>query len=132
MRTYLGRPEFGSWTRQKAYITFPLFRSSINSSSPPSETGYKHGVSAVDSFAPDYRFRKQGQTDYMPTVKFQPTHIVFTEIRRKTKLTSLCRNANVITIPFICEQSPVDCNRLEKKILLVTLKHFENRASLFL
>lgn len=36
MRTYLGRPEFGSCTRQNAYMTFPLFNSSTNSSSPPS------------------------------------------------------------------------------------------------
>ena len=37
MRTYFGRPEFGSSTRQKAYIIFPLLSSSTNSSSPPSE-----------------------------------------------------------------------------------------------
>lgn len=36
MRTYLGRPELGSCTRQKAYITFPLFSSSTISSNPPS------------------------------------------------------------------------------------------------
>jgi len=35
-RTYLGRPELGSFTRQKAYITFPLLSSSTISSRPPS------------------------------------------------------------------------------------------------
>ena len=37
IRTYLHRPEFGSSTRQKAYIILPLLSSSTSSSSPPSE-----------------------------------------------------------------------------------------------
>lgn len=36
MRTNLGRPELGSFTLQKAYITFPLLSSSTSSSRPPS------------------------------------------------------------------------------------------------
>lgn len=36
MRTNLGRPELGSFTLQKAYITFPLLSSSTISSRPPS------------------------------------------------------------------------------------------------
>lgn len=36
MRTNLGRPELGSLTLQKAYITFPLLSSSTISSRPPS------------------------------------------------------------------------------------------------
>lgn len=36
MSTYLGRPELGSWTRQKPYMTLPLFSSSTSSSNPPS------------------------------------------------------------------------------------------------
>lgn len=41
MRTYLGRPELGSFTLQKAYITFPLLSSSTISSRPPSAPGEK-------------------------------------------------------------------------------------------
>lgn len=39
MRTNLGRPELGSFTLQKAYITFPLLSSSTISSRPPSAAG---------------------------------------------------------------------------------------------
>lgn len=46
-RTYLGRPELGSFTLQKAYITFPLLSSSTISSRPPSAPGEK-GEGAKD------------------------------------------------------------------------------------
>lgn len=45
-RTYLGRPELGSFTLQKAYITFPLLSSSTISSRPPSVPGQERGWGA--------------------------------------------------------------------------------------
>lgn len=55
MRMYLGSPEFGSLTRQKAYITFPLFSSSTISSNPPSTQNTKENMI---SFRSDRRHLK--------------------------------------------------------------------------
>lgn len=92
MRTYFGRPELGSSTRQKAYITFPLLSSSTISSRPPS---VQHTVLQFQSSCPD---------------KCSRTKEVSLSLLRWS-LTSLLCNTYIITISFISKQCPVKQKR---------------------
>lgn len=89
MRTNLGRPEFGSFTLQKAYITFPLLSSSTISSRPPSAAVTRRVRGRPGTPRPPWHLVHQEREPQLPLNQGSQPHLRLNQIPRttRTKLT---------------------------------------------